>query len=813
MRLVAFARALARAQTAHPWRFLGVAIVLTLLAGLSASTLRFDSQYEALLPQDSLQIRTATEIREKTGGTRQIVVAIKGENNETRRAFGEKLVPLLREIDGIRSADLDFPGQFLRDRALWLLDREILEEVVDNAERTAKIYHENEDPRILKALAFRLRDLLEEQQGRLPETDELVSRDGQYTFLALIPSVSLSDLPESHRLMGDIRQVVDDLHPESAGLTVEYAGTMEVYVENHAKIQADLRNSSLLALFLGMAVVAIFTRRLSAPLLIGAVLATGIVATYGIARAFVERVNMVTGFLGAVLLGLGIAFGVHLLMRYLHELARNGGDVEAAIESGVVHTLRPTLSSAFTTAGTFLSFVIAVFPPFFEFGMIAALGVTMTLLATFALLPPLLVVTNSKRARRRLTQVKHSSPWEQRLRVASLPKSLAIGLVVVFVAFAAFGTLNVANIPFINDFRALRGNSPATDFTDYVSDNIGIGLNPAVAIVDSIDDARASIQIIRRDAEEHSGEPPYVSHALTISDLLPPADIERRRELLERLRAVLEDQAIQQAIGEAGEQGEAIATTIRSMLDAQPWTIEELPDYFRQRFITVDGQQYIMFIWPSEPVESDVLANRWEDRLRSFERQIEERGVDTTIADEVLIRGWTSRLVLTDAPRVIPLAAVIVLFILLIDYRSIFRTLLVGSSLAVGMLTFIAVMHLMGMTLNMFNIVVIPSVIGIGIDASVHMYHRYVSEGRGSLVYVMRYTGAAVFLASLTTAIGFGSSLISSKPGLQSMGSAAVAGIGMTFLAAVFFFPAALSLIEASRKDWPKAKQPSEKKD
>jgi len=100
----------------------------------------------------------------------------------------------------------------------------------------------------------------------------------------------------------------------------------------------------------------------------------------------------------------------------------------------------------------------------------------------------------------------------------------------------------------------------------------------------------------------------------------------------------------------------------------------------------------------------------------------------------------------------------------------------------------------------MFNMVVIPSVIGIGIDNAVHIFHRYKHEGRGSIRLVIRTTGRAAFLASFTTAVGFGSSMISHNLGLRSMGFLAVIGIIATFLSATVFFPGMITLLEGRKK-------------
>ena len=51
-------------------------------------------------------------------------------------------------------------------------------------------------------------------------------------------------------------------------------------------------------------------------------------------------------------------------------------------------------------------------------------------------------------------------------------------------------------------------------------------------------------------------------------------------------------------------------------------------------------------------------------------------------------------------------------------------------------------------------------------------------------------------MASITTAVGFGSILVSDHPGLRSMGILAVTGIGCLLAAAVVFFPCVLTLLE-----------------
>ena len=61
-------------------------------------------------------------------------------------------------------------------------------------------------------------------------------------------------------------------------------------------------------------------------------------------------------------------------------------------------------------------------------------------------------------------------------------------------------------------------------------------------------------------------------------------------------------------------------------------------------------------------------------------------------------------------------------------------------------------------------------------------------------------TGKHVAMASVTTMIGFSGSLLSSHPGLRSIGHKAVLGIGSTLLSALLFLPALLQLLENLKK-------------
>jgi len=101
--------------------------------------------------------------------------------------------------------------------------------------------------------------------------------------------------------------------------------------------------------------------------------------------------------------------------------------------------------------------------------------------------------------------------------------------------------------------------------------------------------------------------------------------------------------------------------------------------------------------------------------------------------------------------------------------------------------------------LNFYNLIVLPAVLGIGNDAGIHIVHRYREEGPGSMLKVLKSTGEHVFVGAATTMVGFAWWLFSHHPGLNSIGSLAVIGIGCVMITSLVFLPAMLTWLE-SRK-------------
>jgi hypothetical protein len=111
------------------------------------------------------------------------------------------------------------------------------------------------------------------------------------------------------------------------------------------------------------------------------------------------------------------------------------------------------------------------------------------------------------------------------------------------------------------------------------------------------------------------------------------------------------------------------------------------------------------------------------------------------------------------------------------------------APLAMGVVWMMGTMRLLQIPFNFANLVAVPLIIGVGIDNGVHVIHRIRFEGRAGMRVVLRHTGRAIFIASLTTMIGFGSLALASHRGLASLGLVLLLGVGACLITSTLVLP------------------------
>lgn len=772
----------------HPGRCLATMLALGLLSTLLVSSLRFDSSWLALIPSDAPEVQEMKVFEEQVGGSTELILAVSGPQ-PARLPFARRLVSRLRRSKQIVQADVEFPVDFFESRGLLLLPVDRLEELRRELEQALTRAKARANPLIVdltdedpwegvKQLARQ-----EREASKIKRT--LTSPDGKYLFIVVRPRGFQAELGKAGEIIRSIEAAVALEGPAASRLEVQLAGRMMVIVDEHRLLRRDMRAATLLALVLVVLLLTLWTRKIWTIVIVGTPLVLGVVITLAASRLIVGQLNLLSGFMLPVLVGLGIDFSIHLYLRYLDEL-RRGETRESAMQQAIVSTLRPCMIGGTTTAAAFFALVVCDYRGISEFGLLAGVGVLITLAVTFLTLPPLAIFLAG-----RVKQTARGEP-ATRLQVSPL---LAAGILLCVVAFAGLSASLAPGLRFHNDLKKMREGSEVEAFYDEVTAAMGGPLDPTIVLVDDVKQARIVERAVQEQLRAAGGErPDEIGRVLSIASLVPDKT-GRKLPILARI-----EQLVRKARrGPLKKRDREQLDELLSLARARPWSVDEIPESIRRRFESLDGHKTFVLLWPRRFLNTDEEIDRWVARIERLREKLWRSGVEVTVLDEKRVLSRVTSVIRADVPPMMAVAALTVLLILAIHFRGIGRVVLVYGALALGVLSMLGLMALFEMDLTMFNVIVLPMVVGIGIDNAVHILHGYDTLGRGSVAQVVETVGRAALLASATTAIGFGAIVVAHQHGIKMLGVLAVLGVCAVFTATTIALPALLSLLERLR--------------
>jgi len=779
--------------TRHTWLTLVVAAVVTALAALVVPRIEIRSDLMDLLPEDTPNVVRIHQVKKTLGYSASLNFLVGSPDPEATLRFATDLAAALDEDPSMGRIDFRRDISFFEKNALLYLSLDDLEQLYDRIEA-----------RIQRGIGkkIQLLDDDEEEDGQdgdkagdevptiesykkkygIEELEEYRrSPDGTIVSIQCKPTVRPEDMQASRALLDRADEIIAKLDPKSyhPEMTLLPEGSYHKKFEDTKTIPRDLSRSGMIAGGLILFFLLAVFRRLRAIPLVLLALGCAIVWTFGIVWAAIGYLNIITAFIFALLLGLGIDFAIHVISRYREQRAA-GDDLEQALRVTLVNLGGALGTAALTTSATFFSLTLFDFRGFSQFGFIAGIGVLLCMVSAFVLLPALVSALEKIRPERFAGRAAGEAPSAR-----TFPRRVAIAVAALAALATVAAAVGIPRIEFEYDFRNL-GNPPRPKpelkqrYSKEVSKRTSANM---VVITESMEETRLLDRELARWDKNKPGT--YFRDWISVFRAVPEEQ-EERLELIEEISDLVE-RKIDALEGRDRERAEEL----QAYLDPEPFELDDLPAWFKDLFRDAEGRLGRFLT---------IFAGGSKSEARDVEKIISEMGVIETggkkfhSSASFFILWDVVEVIHEEGPRAVALALLVVLLILALDLRSWRGVLFTVGPLALGVLWMCGVMGLTGFKLNMFNIVVLPTILGIGVDNSVHVYHRYIEEGPGSAGRVLRTTGLAATVASITTAAGFAGMLIAENRGLASIGQLALIGIGTCLFTSVAGLLAALAL-------------------
>ncbi|HFE47387.1 MAG TPA: hypothetical protein ENJ18_18180 [Nannocystis exedens] len=135
--------------------------------------------------------------------------------------------------------------------------------------------------------------------------------------------------------------------------------------------------------------------------------------------------------------------------------------------------------------------------------------------------------------------------------------------------------------------------------------------------------------------------------------------------------------------------------------------------------------------------------------------------------------------------------------------RSLFLVIVTLLPLVISVWWLLGLMGTFDVRFTLFNIPILPAVLGIGVDNGVYLTDRIrrlgASDPTDGLRRALRETGGAIVAATTTTALGFATFILADSGGLKGIGMVAVLGILCAAAAALLTIPCLFALAKRLR--------------
>ncbi|MBF0353953.1 MAG: MMPL family transporter [Alphaproteobacteria bacterium] len=632
-------------------------------------------------------------------------------------------------------------------------------------------------------------------------------------FILLAPAVDHGSLSPGKAAMNKVRELAKNLQltPER-GVRVRLTGSVALSQEELKSVEEGMGWANLAALLMviGLLVVGLRNFRLVSAVLM--TLSAGLILASAYAALAVDRLNLISVAFAVLFIGIGVDFGIHFALRFRE--ARERGDMPPDALVWAAGTVGgPLTLCAVTAAIGFFSFLPTDYLGLAELGHIAGVSMFIALICNLTLLPALLTLMKPRLS----PQSARSQPT----------RGLALGhpkLIASLAALLAIG--GAAFFPKVSfDFDPLRLKDPKTESVSTLFDiaekprsgPYGITILaadldqarilaarlrevPVVAEASSIADYIAKDQEEKLDIISTMGL--FLTPLLSDARTPPPTEGETRaafQDFLDQLSLSqspasrrlknallrLPDTSDARADFESRAVGGVLARLqdLRRSLNAQAFTIEDLPEDLRRNEIAKDGRVKVK-AYPKGDMKDPLALTQFVEAVRAVAPDASGGPITIYEASQAVLKAFREATLIT-------LAALLVLMALLL--QRLREVALIFAPLFLSALLLLPVSVLGGLPFNFANVIVLPLLFGLGIANGIQFVFRERLE-KDTAQVLSTTTPRAVIFSALTTMVSFGSLAVSSHPGTANMGILLAIMLTLVLGATLFVLPALMLL-------------------
>lgn len=599
-----------------------------------------------------------------------------------------------------------------------------------------------------------------------------VTKDGK-NLLVLITPASTNNTAANKVLFDGIDQLISRLTSgEFSGIYVEYFGSPVVALGNAERIKKDIIITvSLAALLLVLFISLFFKSKRTFVLVFLPVLFGGLVSLAAL-YLLENKVSAIALGIGSVLLGISLDYALHILAHYRKH---------RSIRHIYKDLATPILLSSITTAGAFLSLHFINSNALNDLGLFAAIAVLSAALFSLIVLPFLL----DKKPK----QDQRSTPgWIDRIAAYDFSgnKYLSWSILALTIGFIFFS----GKVRF--DADMMKNN--------YMSDELvqaEKNLNSLTSISKktiylvtpgkTLDEALKHNENITAPIIDSLKKAGIIDDATVVSNIFHSK--KSRRQAIEKWnrfwkkRKEKTERLLTETGKEFGFNKKAFARFF-NLLDKKfepvgPGQLSAIDKLYLDNFtIVIDTLAAVINV---------IKVNNDQKSLQRTYHALENRS-GFWLIDKRIITSEFITILKDNLNKLILISLSFVFVVLLLSYGRIELTVVTMIPVFFSWLWTVGIMGILGISFNIFNVIILTFIFGLGIDYSIFIMRGLLQEYKYGIRDISSYK-VSVIISAITTLLGIGVLIFARHPALRSIATMSVIGILSVIIITFTFLP------------------------
>lgn len=761
---------LALSSEERPWLVVTIVALLTIFLVIGISMLKTEFSQESMMPKHYESVQALKTVQDEFGGINYENVLVVADD-VTSPGISELLMglsPVTLEEGGLEG------GQILS-----------VETYLDGLKKMAEA--QGQPLPSSDQLGDAVQQFLTTPYAQEQVIGKTVSEDKTATVVKL-----QLDSYMSQSEMVNIAKHLDKY------LTSEFGAVgAKVYLSGNASMEKDAMDAMtqqtgmlfIIAILFIMLVLYMTFRRVSDVLLSMFVIVVGIFWLIGLMGWVGITYTMISVAIMPLMLGINIAYAIHILSRYYEE-REDGGNVVLSAAISIKTVGVAVFLAAITTVFGFMSFMITDIPPLRDFGIVCMVGIVFSFLLSLTLLPAVIVIRDRRKKeekldshlekmKKRRRESRYGAIVDRALVRASMTAShhnwVVAGCVLALIAFAVFATFNLQEEA---DARSMRGkDSPSVKASRMLEDYFGAQDADVILVQGDVlapENLKAYLKMedeIAADSRNQPGKEGYFTREgnISIADIVANAN--------------------GGAIPDSEDAVKAVVAELGKQMDTRS-------------LVSEDGEYALIMIRSATPKSQNDTNTKVKIMRDAFSEMESETGQNAMATGySVLVADLMGNIVPTQLQTSL-LALVLCLLILVIVFKSFFYGLITLVVVICGMSAELVFLYVMGWPLDIMTVLVASLVIGAGIDFGIHVTHRFREQRYGleksleeSVRTTVLHVGRALVAGALTTVGVFGILGISNMEMMRHFGWTTAVGLLAALMGALFVLPSLLVIL------------------